>query len=158
MNKRANFNWVSFFILTKIVCHRLCEYFINDSTILTVYIYYKVFLIDCRIKICIYFIMFDLIVTALVRRQKVKVKEYKTRYDSVYDSLLYLKNQPIPQTKYRISTNKHTLSSLLSYQFIKPVTNKNLILYSEYTDVPHYVISPKGIEYIKRYESLKQLF
>ena len=96
--------------------------------------------------------------TAVVRSQKVKVKEYKTRYDSVYDSLLYLKNQPIPLTKYRISTNKHTLSSLLTNQFIKPVTNKNLMLNSEYTDIPHYVISPKGMEYIKRYESLKQLF
>ena len=102
--------------------------------------------------------MFELFMTALVRSQKVKVKEYKTRYDSVYDSLLYLKNQPIPLTKYRISTNKHTLSSLLTNQFIKPVTNKNLILNSEYTDIPHYVISPKGMEYIKRYESLKQLF
>lgn len=105
-----------------------------------------------------YFMMFDLFMTALVRNQKVRVKEYKTRYDSVYDSLLYLKNQPIPLTKYRISTNKHTLSSLLTNQFIKPVTNKNLILDSEYTDVPHYIISPKGMEYIKRYESLKQLF
>lgn len=102
--------------------------------------------------------MFDLFMTTVVRNQKVKVREYKTRYDSVYDSRLYLKNQPIPLTKYRISTNKHTLSSLLSNQFIKPVTNKNLLLNSEYTNVPHYVISPKGIEYIKRYELLKQLF
>jgi hypothetical protein len=96
--------------------------------------------------------------TTVIRNQKVKVKEYKTRYDSVYDSLLYLINQPIPLTKYRISINKHTLSSLLSNQFIKPVTNKKLLLNSEYTNVPHYVISPKGIEYIKRYELLKQLF
>jgi len=95
---------------------------------------------------------------AVVRNQKVKVKEYKTHYDSVYDSLLYLKNQPIPLTKYRISTNKHTLSSLLSNQFIKPVTNKKLLLNSEYTNVPRYAISPKRIEYIKRYELLKQLF
>jgi len=91
-------------------------------------------------------------------KSKVKSKGYRTHYDCVYDALLYLKNQPIPLTKYRISTNKHTLTSLLSNQFIKPVTNKNLILNSEYTDVPHYTISPKGIEYIKRYESLKQLF
>ena len=38
------------------------------------------------------------------------------------------------------------------------VTDKNLLLNSEYTDVPHYVISMKGIEYIKSYESLRQLF
>jgi len=91
-------------------------------------------------------------------KSKVKSKGYRTHYDCVYDALLYLKNQPIPLTKYRISTNKHTLTSLLSNQFIKPVTNKNLILNSEYTDAPHYTISPKGIEYIKRYELLKQLF
>ncbi len=101
--------------------------------------------------------MFDLFMTTVVRNQIVKVKEYKTRYESVYDSLLYLKNQPIPLTKYRISINKHTLSSLLSNQFMKPVTNKKLLLNSEDTNVPHYVISPKGIEYIKRDELLKQL-
>ena len=99
---------------------------------------------------------------AVIRGQKSKVKEkengHRTHYDCLYDALLYLKNQPIPLTKYRISTNKHTLSSLLSNQFIRPVTNKDLILNSEYTDVPHYAISSKGIEYIKRYETLKQLF
>ena len=105
--------------------------------------------------------MFESGMAVVIRSQKLKVKVkrngYRTQYDCVYDALLYLRNQPIPLTKYRISTNKHTLSSLLANQFIKPVT-KNLILNSEYTDVPHYVISPKGIEYIKRYESLKQLF
>ena len=95
---------------------------------------------------------------AVVRNQKVKVKEYKTHYDSVYDSLLDLKNQPIPLTKCLISTNKHTLSSLLSNECIKHVTNKNLILNREYMDVSHYLISPKGLEYIKRYELLEQLF
>jgi hypothetical protein len=99
---------------------------------------------------------------AVIRSQKSKVKSkargYRTHYDCVYDALLYLRNKPTPLTKYRISTNKHTLSSLLSNQFIKPVTNKDLILNSEYIDVLHYTISPKGIEYIKRYESLKQLF
>ncbi|TVP39271.1 hypothetical protein NARC_170011 [Candidatus Nitrosocosmicus arcticus] len=48
--------------------------------------------------------------------------------------------------------------SLLSNQFIQLVTDKNLLLNREYDDVPHYVISPKGIEYIKRYDSLSQLF
>ncbi|MDQ3083263.1 MAG: hypothetical protein M3Q77_00425 [Thermoproteota archaeon] len=96
---------------------------------------------------------------ALVTRdQKSKGKGYKTHYDSLYDALLYLSHYPIPLTKYRITTNKHVLLSLLSNQFIQLVTDKNLLLKCEYDDVPHYVISPKGIEYIKRYESLKQLF
>ena len=104
--------------------------------------------------------MFESGMAVVIRSQKVRVRVngYRTHYDCVYDALLYLKNQPIPLTKYRISTNKHTISSLLSNQFVKPVTNKNPLLNSEYTDVPHYIISPKGIEYIKRYESLKQLY
>jgi hypothetical protein len=94
----------------------------------------------------------------VIRGQKSKEKEYKTYYDSLYDTLLYLSQYPIPLTKYRIATNKHVLSSLLSNHFIQLITDKKLLLNSEYTDVPHYVISPKGIEYIKSYESLKQLF
>ena len=92
------------------------------------------------------------------RDQKSKGKEYKTHYDSLYDVLSYLSQYIIPLTKYRIATNKHILLSLLSNEFICRVTNKDLLLNSDYMDVPHYVISPKGIEYIKRYESLKQLF
>jgi hypothetical protein len=94
----------------------------------------------------------------VIRGQKSKEKEYKTHYDSLYDTLLYLSQYLIPLTKYRITTNKHVLLSLLSNQFIQLVTDKNLLINSKYGDVPHYVISPKGIEYIKRYESLKQLF
>ena len=96
---------------------------------------------------------------ALVTRdRKGKGKGYRTHYDSLYDALLYLSHYPIPLTKYRITTNKHVLLSLLSNQFIQLVTDKNLLLNSEYDDAPHYVISPKGIEYIKRYDSLQQLF
>lgn len=91
------------------------------------------------------------------RRSKER-KEHNTHYDSLYDALSYLSYYPIPLTKYRISTNKNVLSSLLCKQLIKPVINKSLLLNSEYQDVPHYVISPKGIEYIKRYESLQELF
>ena len=141
---------------------RHVDYTINDFTTLSIYYKIRVFLIDGCIKICIYLIMCESGMAVVIRSQKskvkLKVKGHRTHYDCVYDALSYLKNQPIPLTKYRISTNKHTLSSLLSNQFIKLVTNKNLILNSEYIDVPHYVISPKGIEYIKRYESLKQLF
>ena len=94
----------------------------------------------------------------ITKDQKSKVKENKTHYDSLYDALLYLSYYPIPLTKYRITTSKPVLLSLLSNHFVKPVTNKNLILNSGYIDVPHYVISIKGIEYIKRYELFKQLF
>lgn len=87
-----------------------------------------------------------------------KGKECKTYYDSLYTALSYLSEYTIPLTKYRITTNKQVILSLLSNQFIQPVADKNLLLDSDYDDVPHYVISPKGFEYIKRYESLRQLF
>jgi predicted transcriptional regulator len=85
-------------------------------------------------------------------------KHHNTHYDSLYDILLYLSYYPIPLTKYRISTNKNVLSSLISKQLIHPVHNKDLLINNKYQDVTHYAISPKGIEYIKRYESFKQLF
>jgi predicted transcriptional regulator len=93
----------------------------------------------------------------VISYQKSKRSEHKTHYDSLYDALSYLSYYPIPLTKYRIATNKQILFSLLSNQFIQEVTDKNLLLNSEYNDVPHYVISPKGMEYVKRYESLKEL-
>lgn len=84
---------------------------------------------------------------------KSKRSEHKTHYDSLYDALTYLSYYPIPLTKYRITTNKQILFSLLSNQFIQVVTDKNLLLNSEYNDIPRDVISPKGMEYVKRYES-----
>jgi hypothetical protein len=92
------------------------------------------------------------------RDQKSKIKGHNTYYDSLYDALLYLSHYPIPLTKYRIATNKHVIVSLLSNQFIQIVNDKSLLLRSEYSDVPHYVISSKGIEYVKQYELFKQLF
>ena len=94
----------------------------------------------------------------LVRDHRTKEnKEFNTHYDSLYVALEYLSQYPVPLTKHRISTNRNVLNSLLSKDLIKPVINKNLLINREYENVPHYVISPKGIEYIKRYESLKQL-
>jgi hypothetical protein len=97
-------------------------------------------------------------VTLVTKHPKSKGKVYNTHYETLYTTLSYLRDYPIPLTKYRITTNKHVLLSLLSNQFIQLVTDKNLLINSKYDDVPHYVISPKGIEYIKSYESLKQLF
>ena len=96
---------------------------------------------------------------ALVTKvQKLKdKKQHNTHYDSLYGALIYLSDYPIPLTKHRISTNKNVLSSLLSKQLINPVINRDLLINSKYDNVPHYVISQKGTEYIKRYESLQQL-
>ncbi|HEX5187047.1 MAG TPA: hypothetical protein VFV86_09180 [Nitrososphaeraceae archaeon] len=94
----------------------------------------------------------------VTKHPRSKGNEYKTHYDALYSALLYLSQYPIPLTKYRITTNKHIILSLLENQFIHLVTDKYLLLNSEYNDVPHYVISQKGIEYLKRYELLRQLF
>lgn len=84
-------------------------------------------------------------------------KYYNTLYDSLYYTLIYLSQYPIPLTKHRISTNRNVLFSLLSKQLIKPVVDKDFLINSGYEDITHYVISMKGMEYIKRYESLQQL-
>ena len=94
----------------------------------------------------------------VTKHPKSKEREYKTHYDALYTALLYLSQYPIPLTKYRITTNKHIILSLLENRFIHIVTDKYLLLNSENNDVPHYVISPRGIEYIKRYELVIQLF
>ena len=96
--------------------------------------------------------------TLLLRDHRTKQnKIFNTHYDSLYVALLYLSQYPIPLTKHRISTNRNVLNSLLSKDLIKPVINKNLLINREYANVTHYVISPKGVEYLKRFESLKQL-
>jgi predicted transcriptional regulator len=84
-------------------------------------------------------------------------KGYNTHYDSIYYTLIYLSQYPVPLTKHRISTNRNVLFSLLSKQLIKQVVDKDFPIKSEYENIPHYVISMKGIEYIKRYEFLQQL-
>jgi hypothetical protein len=98
---------------------------------------------------------------ALVTKvQKLKdIKQYNTHSDSLDDALVHLSDCLIPLVKHRISTNKNglSLSSLLSEQLINPVINRDLVINSKYIDVPHYFISQKGIEYIKRYESLQLL-
>jgi hypothetical protein len=75
-------------------------------------------------------------------------KKHNTHYDLLYSALIYLSDYPIPLTKHRVSTNKNVLSSLLSKQLINPVINRDLLINSIYDNVPHYVISQKGTEYI----------
>ena len=95
----------------------------------------------------------------VIKVQKHQVrKQHNTHYDSIYDALLYLSHYPVPLTKHRTSTNKNVLSSLLSKRLITPVINKDQLINNNYEDVTHYIISQKGIEYIKRYESLQELF
>jgi len=86
-----------------------------------------------------------------------KKRQNNTRYDAVYDALIYLNNYHSPLTIYRISTNKNALSLLLSKQLINPVKDKDKLINTKHEDAAHYVISQKGIEYIKRYESFQQL-
>lgn len=89
---------------------------------------------------------------------KIKLEKNKSHYDSIYDSLVYLNNHTLPLTKYRITTNRHVLSSLLSCELVTIVTDKYLLSRMEHNEVPHYTISPRGLEFMRRYESLQNLF
>jgi predicted transcriptional regulator len=93
----------------------------------------------------------------IIRSQKTKIKKHNCYYDSLYDALIYLNNHPIPLTKYRITTNKSVLSSLFSYELITMVTDRNMLSSIDHNEAPHYTISPKGVEFIRRYESLHNL-
>lgn len=93
----------------------------------------------------------------IIRDHKIKIKKYNSHYDSLYDALVYLNNHPTPLTKYRITTNKHVLSSLFSCKLVTMVTDRYLLSSLEHTEVPHYTISPKEVEFLRRYESLQIL-
>lgn len=93
----------------------------------------------------------------LTKIKKPKDRKHHNHYDCLYDALIYLSDYSIPLTKHRISTNRNVLSTLLSKQLIIPVNSKDLLLNDKYENATHYAISQKGIEYIKRYESLRQL-
>ena len=95
--------------------------------------------------------------SVIIRGQKAKTKKHKIYYDSLYDALVYLNNHHIPLTKYRIATNKNVLSFLFSYELVTMVTDRNLLSSIDHNEVPHYTISPKGVEFMRRYESLQNL-
>ncbi len=93
----------------------------------------------------------------MIRSKKSKIRKHKSYYDSLYDALVYLNHHPIPLTKYRITSNKHILLLLLSYRLVIMVTDRNLLSSINHNEVPHYTISPEGVEFIRRYESLQDL-
>jgi predicted transcriptional regulator len=95
--------------------------------------------------------------SVIIRDQKTKIKKHKSYYESLYDALVYLNNHHIPLTKYRIATNKNVLSFLLSCELVTMVTDRNLLSSIDHNEVPHYTISPKGVEFMRRYESLQNL-
>ncbi|MDQ2686036.1 MAG: hypothetical protein M3Y25_09380 [Thermoproteota archaeon] len=97
------------------------------------------------------------IMSVAIRSQKSKIKKHKSYYDSLYDALVYLNDHPIPLTKYRIASNKNVIFLLFSYRLITMVTDRNLLSSIDHNEVPHYTISPKGIEFIRRYKLLQDL-
>ena len=97
------------------------------------------------------------IMSVAIRSQKSKIKKHKSYYDSLYDALVYLNDHPIPLTKYRIASNKNVIFLLFSYRMITMVTDRNLLSSIDHNEVPHYTISPKGIEFIRRFQSLQDL-
>ncbi|HKR73914.1 MAG TPA: hypothetical protein VJR94_07360 [Candidatus Nitrosocosmicus sp.] len=95
--------------------------------------------------------------SVIISSHKIKIRKHKSYYDSLYDALVYLNNHPIPLTKYRIATNKNVLTILLSCELVKMVTDRNLLSSIDHKEVPHYTISPRGLEFMRRYELLQSL-
>lgn len=94
------------------------------------------------------------------------IKKSNSFYDSLYDSLFVMNEHPnIPKTRNRISVYKKAQDLLINKGFVYEIseTDYNNLLKSRkkqsFTDnQPHYLISQKGHEYLKRFEALRELF
>ena len=82
----------------------------------------------------------------------------KTRstYDAVYNSLKKLNNLTLPQSMNRITTNGNVKVFLVKHKLIKKIDPEDN-LRQEYLTYRYYSIDTKGQDYIKRYESFKEL-
>ena len=77
-------------------------------------------------------------------------------YESVYQCLKRLNNLTLPQSMNRISTNGNVKIFLVKNKLIKEIDPEDN-LREEYLTYRYYSIDTKGQDYIKRYESFKEL-
>lgn len=87
------------------------------------------------------------------------------KYRRIEGLLWFLVRYPVKYKSLSQSTNEISncyeqarISVFINYPIYSDVADKNLLINSEYNSVPHNVISSKGSECIKCYESLTQLF
>lgn len=89
-------------------------------------------------------------------KKKSNTDQAKSTYDAVYNILKKLENSALPLSMSRITTNGNVKIFLINNGLIKEVDPKDN-LKQEYLTYRYYSISYKGQEYIKRYESFKEL-
>ena len=77
-------------------------------------------------------------------------------YEAVYQCLSKLNNINLPQSMNRITTNGNIKIMLVKNKLIKEVSPEEN-LREEFLTYKYYSISLKGQDYIKRYESVKEL-
>lgn len=90
------------------------------------------------------------------------IKRYRNNnhYDRIYNAIQsMLSKDNIPTTLWRISNNKTLLLTLLETELIIKNKNKDLELTSYHREeCDHYIVSSKGMDYMKKYEALRELF
>jgi hypothetical protein len=77
-------------------------------------------------------------------------------YESVYQCLRKLNNLTLPQSMNKITTNRNVKLFLAKHNLISEVKPEDN-LREEYLTYRYYCISLRGQEYLKRYESFKEL-
>jgi predicted transcriptional regulator len=89
-------------------------------------------------------------------KKKASADQAKSTYEAVYNILKKLENSTLPLSMSRITTNGNVKIFLVKNELVKEVEPKDN-LKQEYLTYRYYSINPKGQEYIKRYESFKEL-
>ena len=84
--------------------------------------------------------------------------QYNLIYDGLY--LMLITHNNMPMSKYRITNNKAVLNIMMKNGFIQECRDKNKIT-GEYLlrkETKYYVISLRGIEYMRAFEKLRGVF
>ena len=94
--------------------------------------------------------------TTTKRSRSVSYNSAKSTYDAAYNVLKRLNTLTLPQSMNRITTNGNIKVFLVKNGLIHEVNPENN-LREEYLTYRYYSINTKGQDYIKRYESFKEL-
>lgn len=89
-------------------------------------------------------------------RKKSIADWYTSTFEAVYNSLKKLNNMTLPQSMNRITSNGNVKVFLVKHGLIKEIDPEDN-LKQEYLTYRYYSIDTKGQEYLKRYESFKEL-
>lgn len=96
------------------------------------------------------------ITTVVRRKSNNNIDQAKSTYEAAYNILKRLNTLTLPQSMNRITTNGNIKIFIAKYNLISEV-NPEDNLREEYLTYRYYCISLRGQEYLKRYESFKEL-